>query len=98
MAGKVYRTPAARVDLIDIWLFIADDSQAAADRVLDRIESVLTMLLANPEAGRPRPDLLPGIRSFAVGSHVLFYRQRDDGIELVRALSGYRDIQPGDVF
>lgn len=45
-----------------------------------------------------RTPLLPGIRSFAVGSYVLFYRQRNDGIELVRALSGYRDIRPEDVF
>jgi hypothetical protein len=26
--------------------------------------------------------------------YVLFYRQGPNGIELVRALSGYRDVQP----
>nr|WP_148663558.1 type II toxin-antitoxin system RelE/ParE family toxin [Bosea vaviloviae] len=37
------------------------------------------------------------IRSFPVGNYVLFYRPLADGIELVRVLSGYQDIQPEDV-
>ena len=44
MPGEILRRPQARLDLIDIWNYIADDNEAAADRMLDRIEGVLQML------------------------------------------------------
>lgn len=97
MPARVRRTPRARLDLVDIWRFIADDSEAAADRMLDRIDSAAHMLADHPEAGRARPELLAGIRSFPVGAYVLFYRPDADGILLVRVLSGYRDIGPDQV-
>lgn len=95
--NRIRRSPQARRDLIEIWQFIADDSETAADRFLDRIEKVLAMLRDNPLAGRARPELAAAIRSFPVGNYVLFYRTVDDGIELVRALSSYRDIQPDTI-
>jgi len=96
MAG-ILRRPAARRDLIDIWLYIADDSETAADRFMDRIEKTLETLLGNPLARRARPELADGLRSFPVGNYILFYHPTADGIELIRTLSGYRDIQPEDV-
>lgn len=94
MPASVRQTPRARLDLFELWEFIASDSMTAADRMLDRIDQAARMLAAHPEAGRLRPDLLPHIRSFPVGAYVLFYRPEDDGILLVRVLSGYRDIGP----
>lgn len=70
----ITRRPAARRDLIEIWLYIADDNEAAADRFLDRIQTALEMLLENPLAGRTRSELVEGLRSFPVGNYVLFYR------------------------
>jgi len=65
MPGEILRRPQARLDLIDIWNYIADDNEAAADRLLDRIEQ--------PKAGRERAELAPGLRSFPVGNYLLFY-------------------------
>lgn len=31
MTLKIVRTPAARIDLLDIWTYIADDSERAAE-------------------------------------------------------------------
>ena len=42
MAREIVRTPRARLDLIEIWEFIADDNEAAADRVLDRFDNLLS--------------------------------------------------------
>ena len=95
--AHITRRPAARRDLIDIWLYIADANEAAADRFLDRIQTALEMLLENPLAGRTRSELIEGLRSFPVGNYILFYRPTPVGIELIRALSGYRDIQAEDV-
>jgi len=68
MPGEILRRPQARLDLIDIWNYIADDNEAAADRMLDRIGRVLRMLSEQPKPGRERPELRPGLRSFPVGN------------------------------
>jgi plasmid stabilization system protein ParE len=60
MPGEILRRPHARLDLIDIWNYIADDNEAAADRMLDRIEGALQMLSEQPKAGRERSELAPG--------------------------------------
>lgn len=98
MDREILRKPRARLDLIEIWRFIADDSEAAADRTLDRFEEVLAMLRDNPKAGRARPELATDVRSFPVGNYVLFYRPYDNGIELVRVRSGYMDVRADDMF
>lgn len=93
MAERLFRTFLARADLIDIWQYIAQDNETAADRFLNRIEQALLMLRDNPRAGRARNELAKGMRSFPVGNYVLFYRSGHDGIELVRVLNGYLDLQ-----
>ena len=62
MPGEILRRPQVRLDLIDIWNYIADDNEAVAvtARVLDRIGGVLQMLSEQPKAGRERPELAPG--------------------------------------
>jgi toxin ParE1/3/4 len=98
MGRKVVRTPRARLDLIEIWQFIADDNETAADRLLDRMDEALAMLGDNPHAGRARPELAVDLRSFPIGNYVLFYRpMKDGGIELIRVRSGYLDIRPEDM-
>jgi hypothetical protein len=55
MPGEILRRPQARLDLIDIWNYTADDNEAAADRMLDRIGGVLRMLSEQrrPDASAP---------------------------------------------
>jgi toxin ParE1/3/4 len=42
--------------------------------------------------GRPRPELRPGIRSFAFKGYVIFFRYEDDTFEVVNVIEGHRDI------
>ena len=53
MPGEILRRPQARLDLIDIWNYIADDNEAAADRMLDRIGGVLQMQSEQPASKLP---------------------------------------------
>jgi len=46
MPARPTLRPAARRDLIDIWLFISAENEPAADKVLTRIEETLEMLSA----------------------------------------------------
>ena len=85
---------AARSDLDEIWLCIASDNPDAADKYVRAIVSRFPTLASMPHLGRERPELSPGLRSFAVGHHVIFYRLFDDGLEVVRVLDGVRDLPP----
>ncbi len=90
--ADIVRRPHVRSDLLDIWEFVADDDETTADGVLDRIEAALIVLAGNPFAGRARPELAYKLRSFSIGNYAIFYRPIDGGIDVVRVLSGYRDI------
>ena len=90
--SQVRKTPQADADLLEIALYIAEDSIEASDRFLETIDEKLKLLARTPHMGRARDELAPGLRSFPVGNYVLFYRPIRGGIELVRALSGARDI------
>lgn len=92
MSHVLVRRPKAEDDLIEIWTYIAQEDEAAADRVLEKIEKTLSMISRHPTAGRSRPELFADLRSFPVGPYILFYVVTDSGIELIRVLSGYRDI------
>jgi toxin ParE1/3/4 len=97
MTLKLTRTGLARLDLVEIWSFIADDNINAADKHLDKIESSLKILSDDPNAGRARPELGKDMRSFPIGNYMPFYRTLANEIELVRVLSSYRNIQIADI-
>ena len=89
---RVFFTRAAREDLIAIWSHIAADNPDAADRVLDRLDEAAGHLARNPQMGPARDDIRPGLRYLVSGSYLLLYRITDDGIEIVRAVHGRRDL------
>jgi toxin ParE1/3/4 len=83
--------PAER-DLLDIGRYIARDNPDAADRFLELITEKLEMLARSPEIGRHREEVAPRLRSFPVGRYVIFYRIAEQGIEVARVVSAYRDL------
>ena len=89
---RITRRPLAETDILEIWDYIADDSLAAADRWVDRLDEQFRLLAAQPMMGRARVELAPGVRSFPFGRYVVFYVPLDDGIDVVRVLHGARDI------
>jgi toxin ParE1/3/4 len=90
--AKIERSSQAQRDLVDIWLYIADDSPAAADKFLDQIDTICKLLSASPLLGRSREELGRNLRSFPVGDYLIFYRPKRTGIVVVRVLSGYRNL------
>ena len=69
------RTAAAERDLSEIWDYIAEDNESAADRTLREIDARCHLLGQHPKMGRDRSDIGPGIRSFPVGNYLIFYRE-----------------------
>jgi toxin ParE1/3/4 len=90
---RVLRTDRTETDLLEIWSYVARDNPRAADRLLDDIASTCKVLAENPDVGRLREELAGGLRSFAVGKYVVFYRPARGGIVVVRVLHGARDVQ-----
>lgn len=86
-------SPRAAQDLQDIWEWIAVENPDAALRTLIDLRAATLLLAANPELGRRRNDLLPGLRCHPKGRHLIFYRVHESCLEVVRVLHGSRDVQ-----
>ena len=89
---QLVKAPKAEADLIDIWLYVAEDQPINADRLLDRLNDAALLVAETPLMGVDRPDLSKDIKSFPVENYILFYRIKPDVLELVRVLSASRDI------
>lgn len=83
----------AEEDLAAIWVFVAERDDTAADKLIASIVNQMAMQATFPQAGRSRQTLFPGLRSFAIGRYVIFYRAIAEGIEVVRVLHGSRDVR-----
>jgi toxin ParE1/3/4 len=84
---------SAEADLLDLWLFIAEDNPTAADKVLDSIYGTAMLIGTRPEMGRVRPELADGLRSFPTSTHyIIFYIPDSDGVSVIRVLHHARDI------
>ncbi|MFO1074034.1 MAG: type II toxin-antitoxin system RelE/ParE family toxin [Geminicoccaceae bacterium] len=91
--GRFVLSAPARRDLAEIWAWIAASSGGArAETVLARLRETCRVLAASPLAGRERPELRLGVRSFAVAPHVIFYAPGRDGILVLRVVHGARHL------
>ncbi|HEY0853632.1 MAG TPA: type II toxin-antitoxin system RelE/ParE family toxin [Devosia sp.] len=94
MPLKVRRRPLAREDALEIWRYIARDNPSAADDVLSRFDELILMLARHPDAGRARPELGAGLRSFTDGRFLIVYSHDDKSLEVVRIVAGSRNLNP----
>jgi toxin ParE1/3/4 len=87
-------TQSAQTDLLEAWLFIAEQNLSAADRLLDRIEREAHTLLVQPQMGRARPELATAVRSWPTSTpYVLFYTVDEDSVTVLRVLHHARDVR-----
>ncbi len=84
--------PEAIADLESIEDHIALDDVDQALAFIERLYEAMTLLAGQPLMGRARPELGADIRSLPVGRYVIFYQPIPSGIDVVRVLSGARDI------
>lgn len=91
--ARVDLTLAAKIDLEEIWSYIAQDSEFQADRMIERLALKFEYLARHPGIGRPRPELAKGCRSYPFGKYCFYFRGTEDGILMLRVLHSARDIQ-----
>jgi len=94
---KVSFSPAARDDLLEIALYIAQDNPARASTFVDELESRCLGLGNSPSIGTARPELGEGIRMLPHGRYLIFYRHTKTEVRVERVMHGARDIDAGDL-
>jgi toxin ParE1/3/4 len=85
-------SPAAAQDLAEIEAYIASEKPSAVDGVLDALEAACQLVAVYPGVGRVRDEIDEGVRSFPVGSYVLFYHADEGPVGIARILHGSRDL------
>lgn len=92
--SKLTFTESAQADLLQAWLYVADENLAAADGVLEAIERDAGALLLQPLMGRARPELGRLVRSWPTSTpYILYYVSEKTGITVLRVLHHARDVQ-----
>jgi toxin ParE1/3/4 len=86
-------TARARRDVHCILAHIAQDNPDAARRVAAALADKFAFLARNPGAGRIRPDVREGYRSFPVYEYLIFYRILPPGVQIMRVIHGRRDLE-----
>ena len=96
MSGYVF-TPLARADVFDIWSYIAEGSEPAADRVEQAIYDACAFLADGPLRGHTRPDLTPRSLRFwtltRYPNYTVVYRPQTAPLQIVAVLHGKRNIR-----
>lgn len=83
--------PEAELDLDAIWNFIAEESQDAADRMIDRIEATIEALIPFPHQGHRRPDLTSRpLRFTGAGNYLIAYAPDKKPLWVVAIFHGRR--------
>jgi len=89
----IIRSPEADADIYEAAAYIASNNLDAAIRWIDTIDEKLRLLAEFPGLGTAREELGRAVRSLPVGNYLIFYRQANDGIEVVRVLHGARNLR-----
>ena len=97
---RVLKREAAKRDLVAPWVWYAENASVeVADRFLKAAESSLNLLSTQPLSGTmiaTRTPQLHGMRRIPVSGGfeniLLFCFPLDDGVELVRAVHGNREL------
>lgn len=87
----------AETDLDEITEYYSERSPEAGLAFLNALEARCRLLASFPRTGRRREDIGPGVRSIVVMKYIVYFREADDGIDVLRVLHGARDVRP-DMF
>jgi len=81
----------ASQDLNEIADYFAENSLEAGERFFNAFNRKCQQLVAFPNSGKNYTEIRPGLRGISLEGFIIFYRILDDGIEILRVVSGRRD-------
>lgn len=80
-------------DIDDICEYVARQNSKVASKLFDAIRKKCKLVADFPNMGKSYSRLAPDLRGFAVEDYIVFYYPREDGIDIARVVSGYRDLE-----
>ena len=87
-------SPAAQSDVAEIWNFTAKNwGIDQAEAYIRRIKNAVHIIAGDHRSGRPCDHVRAGYWKYAVGSHMLFYRIDESGVDVVRILHAHMDFE-----
>jgi len=90
MSRHVINIIATR-DLNDIAEYFKNHSLEAGDQFFREFDRRCCQLIDFPNLGKSYTEIRPNLRGLSFKGYVIFYRVLDDGIEILRVLSGQRN-------
>jgi len=86
-------SPAAEADIEGIWDYSADNwGPDQADRYTDEIRDARRALASGGKRGKV-VDVRSGYLKLSTGSHMIYFRDHGDRLEIMRVLHGRQDVQ-----
>jgi plasmid stabilization system protein ParE len=80
-------------DLDEIWDYVAAENENAADAIIEQVYTAIHRLTEYPKIGHYREELQDdSLRVWPVRSYLIVYRENGYVLEVVRVVSGYRDL------
>ena len=90
-------TPVAKAGIFEIWAYIADDNEDAADRVEQAIYDACKFIAESPLRGHSRKDLTKRALRFwtltRYPNYTIVYRPETAPVQVVAVLHGKRDVK-----
>ncbi|MBW4544284.1 MAG: type II toxin-antitoxin system RelE/ParE family toxin [Symplocastrum torsivum CPER-KK1] len=90
MSRYVINILASR-DLTEIADYFAENSLEAGERFFREFNRKCQQLVAFPNSGQSYAQIRPGFRGLSLDGYIIFYRVLDDGVEILRVISGRRN-------
>jgi toxin ParE1/3/4 len=84
---------AASQDLDEIFDYFASRSVEAGERFVAAFEQKCQNLVKFPNIGRSYGEIEPSLRGVPLNGYIIFYRLIENGVEIVRVVSGYRNLE-----
>ena len=79
----------AEKDLDDLFVFVAQDSLAMAEKEVDRVIGEVARLQSHPAMGRP--GRVPETRELVIVPYIVAYRVKGSTIQILRVLHSARE-------
>ena len=81
----------ASQDITEITEYFAEYNIEAGERFLRAFDRKCKQLVTFPNSGKSYAEIRPGLRGLSLDGYVIFYRLLDNGIEILRVVSGRRN-------
>jgi toxin ParE1/3/4 len=86
-------TDSAMREIEEITAYLAKNyGFSQSEQFIKKLNSKFSKIVQFPKIGKPRDEILPGSRMLSVDRYLILYAVIGDDVEILRVVSGYRDL------